>query len=47
MKKLCYGILILIITSFMMGCATNPPNDESKDNPPKWQKDVDIIQPRR
>jgi hypothetical protein len=47
MKNLWHGILVLIIISLMAGCATNPPKDESKENPEQWQKDIDIIQPRR
>jgi hypothetical protein len=47
MKNLAYGILILITISLMAGCATNPPKDESTGNAPQWQKDVDVIQPRR
>lgn len=47
MKNLSYGILILIVISFLAGCATNPPNEESKQNPEKWQKEMEVIQPRR
>jgi PBP1b-binding outer membrane lipoprotein LpoB len=47
MKNLWHVILILIIMSLLAGCATNPPKDESKENPEKWQKDIEIIQPRR
>lgn len=47
MKILSQGILIMVIMSLLAGCASNPPQEESKDNPAKWQKDIEIIQPRR
>jgi hypothetical protein len=47
MKNLSHGILIGIIVSLLAGCATNPPKDESKENPQKWQKEIEVIQPRR
>jgi hypothetical protein len=47
MKNLTYGILIVIIVSLLAGCATNPPKEESQDNPHKWQEEEAIIQPRR
>ena len=47
MKNLTYGILIVLIVSLLVGCATNPPKEESKDNPYKWQQEEDVIQPRR
>jgi hypothetical protein len=46
-KNLSHGILIGIIVSLLAGCATNPAKDESKENPEKWQKDIEVIQPRR
>lgn len=47
MKNLSHGILIIVIMSLLVGCASNPPKEESKDNPPKWQQDIEVIQPRR
>ncbi len=47
MKNLFYGILIVIIANLLAGCATNPPKEESKDNPYKWQEEMEVIQPRR
>jgi|WetSurMetagenome_2_1015567.scaffolds.fasta_scaffold1722335_1 hypothetical protein len=47
MKNLAYGILMVIIIGLLAGCATNPPQEESKENPYKWQQEEAIIQPRR
>lgn len=47
MKNLFYGILIVIIANLLAGCATNPPMEESKDDPYKWEQDMGVIQPRR
>ena len=47
MKKLIYGILMVIMVNLLVGCATNPPKEESKDDPNKWEQEMGVIQPRR
>jgi hypothetical protein len=47
MKKLSYVILMVILANFFAGCATNPPKDESKDDPYKWEQEMGVIQPKR
>jgi len=47
MKKFFYGILIVVIANLLAGCATSPQMEESKDDPYKWQQEMEVIQPRR
>jgi starvation-inducible outer membrane lipoprotein len=47
MKNIIYGILIVMLANLLAGCATNPPKEESQENPYKWQQEMEVIQPRR